>query len=288
MKEAKGLAIAINTFASDLYTQLAKDDKGTLLFSPFSISTALAMTSAGAKVQTLDEMQKVLHLPTNPHSGFHELLTHLNATGLDKDRGYELTAANDLWAMKDYPWRKQFLHLTQKHYGAGVMETDFGMPEVARQRINEWVEKETRERIKDLIPAGAIDTLTRMVLTNAIYFKGDWASTFDEKRTRNASFTRIDGTKAEVPLMAQTGEFGYGEFTASFDRKPNRVQVLDLPYVGNELSMRVYLSADIRVVEKLDLGMKAAFGKADFSGMYHYHGSRPRASSRSRRCSCRR
>jgi serpin B len=265
------------------------------------------MTSAGAKGKTLEEMQKVLHLPANPHSSFRDLLANLNGTTRCKNPGYELAVANALWAMRGYPWRTEFLDLTRKNYGAGVVETDFNAPEAARAQINAWVEKETHEKIKDLIPEGAIDPDTRMVLTNAIYFKGDWASKFDEKLTRNAPFTCGDGTKAEVPLMAQTGEFRYCELTANLERHPNRVQVLEMPYAGKELAMRIYLPANPAEIERLpqwiadgergveslasqqvqvslprfkaesefslsqtliDLGMIAAFGNADFTGMH--------------------
>jgi serpin B len=306
-ENAKDLANAINTFAADLYTRLAKNTKGTLFFSPFSISTALAMTSAGAKGKTLEEMEKVLHLHTNSDRVYRNLLMQLNSAGLDKKRGYELTTANALWAMKGYPWRQEFLNHSRKNFEAGIEETDFSLPEAARHQINSWVEKATREKIKNLIPEGGIDTNTRMVLTNAIYFKGDWASKFDEKLTRNAPFLCIDGTKAVVPLMTQTGEFEYGELPSYIDRKPCRVQVLQMPYIDNKLSMRIYLPADPGAIDRLpqwlakgdrsqdaikmqtvqvslpsfkaeskfslrstlmELGIIEAFGNADFSGMH--------------------
>src|SRR5206468_5926847 len=119
-------------------------------------------------------------IAADPHAAFGDLLRHLNGGGWFAKRGYELTTANAIWAMKDYPWRKEFMDLTRKHYGAGVVETDFTKPDAARKRINAWVEKETKDKIKDLIPEGIIDTLTRMVLVNAIYFKGTWQYTFDK------------------------------------------------------------------------------------------------------------
>jgi serpin B len=326
LESAKKLAGAINAFAADLHTRLARDAKGSLFFSPFSIETALGMTSAGARGKTLEEMQKTLHLWDDPHAAFGQLLSHLNGPPPFKlpdrkpgrpilpdpdlpplipvKRGYELSVANAIWAMKDYPWRKEFLDLTRTHYGSGVIETDFAKSDAARKEINAWVEKQTREKIKELIPDGVLNALTRMVLVNAIYFKGTWQYTFDKKETADAAFTRADGTKADVPLMYQTEEFNYGKMHVG-SRSGQAVQILELPYSGRELSMLVYLpekpdganrlalSKDDIAAPKLeqrkvhvylprfkveteyslqpalvDLGMKAAFFKADFTGMH--------------------
>ena len=245
---AKELAGAVNAFANELHARLTKDEKGDLFFSPFSIETALAMTSAGARGETLKEMQKTLHLPADPHANFGALLSHLNGAGPDKKRGYELTTANAIWAMKGYPWRKEFLELTRKHYGAGTIEVDFAESEAARRRINDWVEKETKDKIKELIPDGVITALTRMVLANAIYFKGTWQTKFDKKYTNDAPFTRADGTKADVPLMHLTGEFNYGEMHVG-GRSGLAVQMLELPYAGKELSMLVILPEKKRSVD---------------------------------------
>lgn len=233
--ELAALVAGDSAFALDLYGQLRKES-GNLFLSPFSISTALAMTSAGAKGATLDEMNKALHLPKDPHQAFGKLLQSINGAGAK--RNYQLTTANAIWAQKGYPWRAEFKDLTSKSYGAGVIETDFGMPEAARQAINAWVEKETKEKIKDLIPAGAVDPLTRMVLTNAIYFKAAWAEQFKKHNTKDQPFTTADGTKVDVPMMTQTETCGYGEFTLSSGKQG---QVLELPYVGRELSMYVFL-----------------------------------------------
>jgi serpin B len=315
MREAKTLAAGINAFAHDLHARLAKVEKGDLFFSPFSIEAALAMTAAGAKGDTLDEMRKTLHLPTDPHAAFGTLINHLNSAGRDKLRPYELTVANAIWAQKGFPWHKEFTELTQKHYGSGLTDVNFAEPEAARKLINEWVEKATKEKIKNLIGPNVLDALTRMVLVNAIYFKGTWLYQFDKKHTKEAPFTRADGTKADVPLMAQTATLNYCEssmFAISagerqVTRAGEKVQVLELPYAGKELSMLVFLPetatgtdwlaewitpdrlaridlerTEVRVslprfkVETeyslkpalMDLGMKTAFGpESDFTGM---------------------
>ncbi len=264
------------------------------------------MTSAGARGKTLEEMEKVLHLPKDPHPAFGMLANHLTAA--DKKRPYQLSVANAIWAHQGYPWEKAFLDLTRKHYGAGLVEVNFAESDAARKRINEWVEKETKEKIKELIAPGVIDALTRMVLTNAIHFKSNWLYQFDKKQTKDAPFTKDDGTKADMPLMSLSGTLNYGEFTMFVRRRGETVQVLELPYAGKELSMLVFLPGDATGVHRLaqwlsadmlaktelkptevkvslprfkvesefslkpvltDMGMKTAFaaGDADFTGL---------------------
>jgi serpin B len=321
LQNARQLASGINAFGHDLHRRLLKDTKDGTFFSPFSLEAALAMTAAGARGKTLEEMENVLHLPYEPHPAFGQLIDSLtkgvrplkrdpessDKTPKPTKRAYELTVANAIWAMKGFPWRKEFLDLTRTHYGSGVVETDFRKPDAARALINAWVETETKKRIKDLIPDGVLSPLTRMVLTNAVYFKGTWRYQFDKKTTKDAPFYRADGTKADVPLMALTGTFNYGEFDIGITRKRNPAQVIELPYSGDELSMLVILPEGGRasdlLVEALngktlanvamkpekvnvflprfkaetsyslkpaliDLGMKEAFNNADFSGMH--------------------
>lgn len=328
------LAKSINTFAGELLGRLAKDGNGSLFFSPFSIETALAMTAAGACGDTLKEMEKTLHLPADPHPAFGELIGHLNAPplvpvrpgtaglrdvtspslpsiesqgpplGLGK-RAFELTIANAIWAQEGFPWRKEFANLLAKNYGGGLIEVDFAKSEVARTRINAWVEEVTHKTIKNLIGPGVINGLTRMVLANAIYFKGNWQFQFDKAATKDAPFTRPDNSKVDMPLMHQTAEFNYG-VTHVGGQSGDSVQFLELPYAGQTLSMLVLLPGQPRMAERLalylkdgnfnrtdmkkqrvkvwlprfkaesefqlnqplmDLGMKQAFGAADFTGM---------------------
>ena len=225
-----------NAFGGDLYGQL-KSEKGNVFFSPFSIETALGMTSAGAAGNTLAEMRKVLHLPGEPekaHAGFKAMIAALDNEKVPAGkRGYELTVANALWGMKGFPWRKGFLAATAENYGAGLIETDFAMPEVARGIINKWVEDKTREKIKDLIPERMLTKLTRMVLTNAIYFKGSWEAEFDKKLTKDGPFHLADGTKQDAALMHRHAAMSYVE-TADY-------QAVELPYKGKDTAMLVWL-----------------------------------------------
>jgi serpin B len=240
------VAEANNAFAADLYAKLATE-KGNLFFSPNSIEIALAMTSAGARGKTYDEMAKVLRLPqwreaeglpyrNLNHQVLGAFLKELNAEkGPDgKPRGYQLSVANALWGQKGEPFLPEFLKLLKDNYGAGLSDVDFIKDtEGARKTINTWVEKETRDKIKDLIQPGVLGRDTRLVLTNAIYFKGNWAEQFKKEATKDEPFHLAADKEVKAPLMNRTGEYGYFEDEA--------LQGLRLPYVGDELSMVILL-----------------------------------------------
>lgn len=248
--ETEAVVKGANEFALELYAKLSEQE-GNLFFSPYSISTALAMTYAGARGGTELEMAEVLHFPvatsiepgTEPalglarereqfHLVFGALIKDLNTRG---DKGaYELTVANALWGQKGYGFLREFLELVETSYEGKLNEVDFiKATEAARQTINAWVEKKTRGKIRDLIAKGVLSALTRLVLTNAVYFKGSWAKQFEADNTRDAPFTLLDGKKIDVPMMNQTGEFKYME-TEDF-------QGLELAYVDEELSMIIFL-----------------------------------------------
>jgi serpin B len=235
-------------FGTDLFARL-RTEPGNLFISPFSIQTALAMTAAGARGITADEMFKTLRLWGDPHPAFGELIATVNRNAKVEKPAFELTTANAVWAGQQYPWQEDYLNLTRKHYGAGVIPTDFGQPEPARRRINGWVETETRQKIKELIAEGVIDTLTVMVLTNAIYFKSAWQTPFEKFNTRDQPFTRADGTKAPVPLMHQQETIPYLE--------TDGLQVVELPYVKRELSMVVVLPRTADGLAKVEDGLSA-------------------------------
>lgn len=225
-----------NAFAWSLYAEL---DQGqdNLFLSPFSISAALGMTYAGARGQTADEMKNVLHIELDDaayHASFGALLGDL--AGPHRGRGYQLDIANRLFGQQGFDFNSDFLQLTSDDYGAPLQQLDFKRdPDGSRQTINGWVEDQTQNRIKDLLGPGTITVDTRLVLANAIYFKARWASRFDPKDTRDADFTRADGSTSKVPMM---GNFGtYGLYTDS------DVSVIELPYQDNELSMVVILPA---------------------------------------------
>jgi len=227
-----------NKLAVDLYKKLTQENKGkNIFFSPVSISTALAMTYAGAKGETAKEMAEVLHfgLPQEKlHPAYKKILSLFNDPAGTDSRSYDLTVANALWGLKGYKWLDSFLNVTRKNYGAGLREVDFvKATEKARNTINTWVEKETNGKIKDLIPKDVLNPLTRLVLTNAVYFNGTWTEKFKKRNTRNQDFTVSSGTKKQVPLMHQTKHFKYTEAKG--------VKALEMRYKGNDLSMVVIL-----------------------------------------------
>ena len=228
------VAEGCNRFAFDLYAHLLRQE-GNLFFSPYSISTALAMTSAGARGETADQMAKTLCLPVSGeavHAAYAALQNDLNAAGAGG--AFELVVANRLWGQKGYAFLPDFLKLLDTSYGAGLEPVDFAADtEGSRKTINAWIEKQTRDKIKELLKPGVLDAMTRLVLTNAIYFKGKWAEEFDKKATRDGDFYVTPEKKVAAPLMHQTKHFGY------FDG--GEMHALELAYQGDRLSMVVLL-----------------------------------------------
>jgi len=236
-----------NHFALELYGRL-REQKGNLFFSPFSISTALSMTSAGARGATLEEMNNTLHLPAPEtlHPALGRLLSDMNSPTRKKQ--YQLNTANALWGQKGSAFLGDFLDLNKKYYEAGLNEVDFaGNTEGARKTINDWVEKQTSNKIKDLFEKGTLEPDTQLVLTNAIYFKGDWATQFKKDRTRDGDFRLPTGSRLRVPLMTQSGRFNY--------LATPELQMVELPYAGEELSMVILLPRRIDGLGNLEKGL---------------------------------
>lgn len=229
----QGIVTANHRFAVDLYQQLSQRE-GNLFFSPYSLSTALAMTYAGAAGQTAEKMAEVLHFSLEPqaiHSAFSQVAHRI---GLNKSEGYQIYIANRLWGQKNYGFLASFLQLTEEYYGAALAEVDFQtQPESARDTINKWVAAQTQENITDLIPAGVLNASTRLVLTNAIFFQGNWLYPFEAKNTQANSFTTESGEEITVPMMYQKNRFWYGRY--------NDIEVLRLFYQDYGLSMLILL-----------------------------------------------
>jgi serpin B len=238
-----------NAFAVALYGQLRKQS-GNLFFSPESISTALAMAYAGAAGDTASQMAKTLHFtlpPAQLHPAMGALLGDLNAA----HDGYQLTVANALWAQQGYTFLDSFLNLLKRDYGAGLNQVDFkGATEAARLTINQWVEQKTQDKIKDLLQPGALEPNTRLVLTNAIYFKGEWLTQFDKAQTRNEDFYLAPSKTTTTPLMHREGNFRY------FDG--GTFQLLEMPYKSNDLSMVILLPKDRAGLTALEQSLTAA------------------------------
>lgn len=236
---AADLAAAVegNTaFALDIYQQL-RTEQGNLFYSPFSISEALAMMSAGARGATEAQMAKAMHF-TLPQAQLHPAFNAIDlalasrgqgAAGKD-GQGFRLKVANAIWGQTGHPFAAPFLDTLGQNYGAGMHVVDFvEAADPSRKIINEWVAKKTEDRIKDLLPQGSIDSDTRMVLTNAIYFNAAWATPFKPENTKLADFTLRDGSKIQTQTMSAVQDLEYGD-GADY-------AAVELPYDGNELSM---------------------------------------------------
>jgi len=234
-------------FMLDLYGRLRQENKGkNLFFSPYSISTALALTYSGARGQTEEQMAEVLHFlleQEDLHKAFSQLQKKLNEGGRNGD--YKLHVANALWGQEGYDFLEKFLDVTKKYYGSELQQVDFiRAREEARRIINTWVEGKTNNKIKDLIKPGVLTELTRLVLTNAIYFKGDWDLQFEEKYTKKLPFYVTGDKQVKAPLMYQDSEFQYAEVPG--------MQILELPYKGKQLSMVVFLPREVNGLGKLE------------------------------------
>ncbi len=238
-------AEATRSFAADLYQQLAATGEGeNLVFSPHSVSIALAMTSAGAEGETLDQKETVLHAAAA--EDIHAAYNALDQALAERSGEYplnddtvelELSIVNQLWGQQDFEFVDEFLDLLAAEYGAEMRLVDYiNDHEGARELINDWVAEQTRARIAELIPDGVLDDMTRLVLTNAIYLNAPWAKPFDEQATSTGPFTRLDGSEVDAEMMRLDERLTYGE--------GDGFQAVRLPYVDGSLSMIAVLPAE--------------------------------------------
>jgi serpin B len=241
--DAQALLDGNSAFAFDFYRQVHGED-GNLIYSPYSISLASAMLYGGAGGETASQIAGSLHF-TLPPDQFHPAMNALSldlaqrpdqSRKIDRQNPMQLYIAHAVWGQRDYPFEKAYLDLLAVNYGAGVRLLDFAAaPDSARQQINDWVDRETKGKIKDVMPPGSVDPSTRMVLANAVYFKAAWQEAFVEKLTRDAPFTLLDGSQVQVPTMQTDGEI------------PLRVgsgdgyQAVALPYKGELAEMVIIL-----------------------------------------------
>ena len=225
-----------NAFAVSLYAQL-HSQPGNLFFSPESISTAFAMAYAGARGQTASQMAGVFHF-TLPPGRLHPAMGALIAQMNQKNPSYRLSVADALWAQQNRNFQPAYLNLVAANYPGAFHQVDFLLaPEAARSTINRWIEEQTNNKIQNLVPPGAIAPTTRLVLTNAIYFKGDWLQPFDKGATADADFHLSSTQTVKAPFMHRTAGFNFFDGAA--------FQMLELPYKGNALSMIVLLPNDV-------------------------------------------
>ena len=225
-------------FALDLYSRLKVSD-GNLFFSPYSISTCLAMASAGAHGNTEKQMARVLHFAENQdqlHSSLGALQKQLSE--VQKRNKIELGMANGLWMQKGHYFLTNFMNTARQDYEANLSLADFRRgAEPVRQKINNWVGQKTKGKITDFIPLGMLDQTARLVLANAIYFKGAWSSPFETNHTASQPFHISADRKVDAPLMHQVEHAGYFENGA--------FQAVQLPYIDDQLSMVIMLPRQI-------------------------------------------
>jgi len=229
-------AAAGNAMALDLYRELGTGP-GNLFFSPVSISLAVAMAYTGAQGETAAEMADALGLPPEKatdleavSAAYGQLLGHLNP----EEAAYQLRVVNRLWGQQDFEFHAAFLKRLEDRFGAGLESMDFAQDaEGSRQVINTWVAEQTEDKIQDLIPQGMLHPDTRLVLTNAIYFLGDWAHEFEKDKTVDRPFHPGGDAEITVPTMAQTKTFGHAKIDGG--------QLLSLPYQSGELEMVILL-----------------------------------------------
>ncbi|MBU1203721.1 MAG: serpin family protein [Nanoarchaeota archaeon] len=228
---------ANNQFAFELYSELNKAEGSNIFYSPYSISAALAMTYEGANGQTADEMKSVFHFPENNilRPNFAAIYNEIN----EKDKPYKLSTGNALWAQFDYPFLEEYINRVEQYYGGKAANVDFRQAEErekSRQTINTFIEEQTNNKIKDLIPKGILTGMTRLVLTNAIYFKGTWEWEFDKSDTRDQDFKITSTNIVKTPMMymdPDKAKFNYADL--------QELQILELPYKGEDISMLILL-----------------------------------------------
>ena len=248
-----------NAFAIEFYKQIIDSDQN-LIYSPLSLSLALSMTAAGAEASTEGEMLQALNLDrleADLHPAFNALLLALDMSQetvpneFDGDE-FQFNIANSIWTQSGAEFEKVFLDTLAQNYGAGIYSVDYSSaPEAAREAINEWVAEETEDKISDLIPEGAIDPLTRLVLANAIYFNGSWLHPFEEEDTNEAPFTTVDGSQLTVEMMHLPQE------RLQYMRGEN-FQVVRLPYLSRDFSMLV-LVPDLGAFDTVEKQLDASW-----------------------------
>jgi len=228
---------AVNQFCFDFFKKLSEDETNdpNIFYSPYSVFTALAMTYEGARNNTAVEMENVLHVEQSNDS-FHQYMQSLYNYMNNNDE-YNVSTANALWPDVGFTLLDEFIDIIETYYGGKASEVEYGNPEEAARIINEWVENQTNNLIKDLVPASAIDpVLTKLILTNAIYFKGIWQVQFDELNTTDRDFTLSSADTVQVETMKLIGADDKFNYTETGD-----LQILELPYTGGDISMMILL-----------------------------------------------
>lgn len=251
---------ANNAFAFDLYQYLDADDN--LIFSPFSITQAFGMAVAGAAGQTEQQIMDVMHYPTHDlHQSLFELKTLLVPNVEVPETGGkqppDITIANAFFGQEDYPFRQDYIDMIFATYNSELRRMDFfDAPNASRQEINAWAAEQTHDRIQDVLPPGSVNSTTRLVLVNAIYFKASWMVEFDPDDTDDAPFYPLDGSTVEVPMMYQRLSLPYyagAGFQATF-----------MEYAFSPIAMMFVLPDDFETFEMNAAAFESAWHTTDY------------------------
>jgi serpin B len=231
----QGVVESNNKFAFKLFHQVQGGTIGNQFYSPFSISTAMAMVYAGARNETALQMSQTMNCQPNDkfHSDYKHLLFKLHEGTEGK---IKLNIANGLWAQKDFKFQESYFDVVKSNYASELKNVDFrnnADREATRNEINTWVEKNTNDKIRNILSQRDLNALTRLVLVNAIYFYGDWANPFEKESTKPKPFSLVDGTETMVPFMNQQGRYNYYE--------DSKIQVIEIPYKESKASMVIFL-----------------------------------------------
>ncbi len=251
-KDMKAVAQGANGFALSLYSQISKD-QGNLLFSPFSLSSALVMTYAGARGETARQMSNAMHFdlpPSRLHPAFQRMLEGL--VSKPDEQAVKLLIANSLWGQTGFDFQEDFMNLVEDRYGAALRPVDFAQQtEEARVLINEWTSDRTAGKIGELLPSGSLDSRSRLVVVNAVYFNGTWMSPFQPHDTQEGEFAAADGQMVPAEFMQQSGRFSF--------HRDDTVQVLRLPYENDRISMIVLLPVETEGLPALESRLTLPF-----------------------------
>lgn len=247
--EENPIAQGFNQFALDSYAQASRRGEN-VIFSPFSIFTALSMTLAGARGQTAEEIARVLHQPY-PDPGYHAALTSLfgQVSSAANAHGTEWSNANSLWVDRQFRLQPDFLHILESAYKAPQTAVDFAQdPERARTAINRWTSEKTKGKIGELFAPGALDSTARLVLASATYFYGKWECPFKPQETKAAPFRLAGGGTAQADFMQQSTRFGYSETPT--------LQILEMKYADGSLAFDILLPKSVDGLPELEKSLR--------------------------------
>ncbi len=241
----------LNTFAFDLYKEILKDEDDNIVVSPYSISTAMAMAYGGSGGSTKDQMSKTLMFNPDLDIFHEEFNEHVNKIEKLAGEDLELNIANGMWLQQDYPFLESYIETIKKYYGSVLHKANFKVDtEKEREKINQWVEDKTNQKIKDLIQEGALVEDTRLVLVNAIYFLSNWLEEFEKDLTRERNFYPDKENTVEVPFMNKKSDFKYYE--------SDNAQIIEIPYSGKNFSMVLMLPGEDITLSDFEAGMSAS------------------------------